>query len=105
MSPIDHHAAGSWSLPIPLVLLTLAAAILYLRGVRQLARDSQTAIPVWRLASFLTGLTLTLLARSSPLAALDHRFLTAHMVQHLLLMTVAPALMLLGDPVRALRDS
>jgi len=102
MSPIDHHAAGSWSLPIPLLLLTLAAAILYLRGVRQLARDSQRAIPVSRLVSFLIGLTLSALALFSPLAALEHQFLTAHMVEHLLLMNVAPALLLLGDPIRAL---
>jgi putative membrane protein len=39
---------------------------------------------------------------ASPLAMLDHEFLTAHMVQHLLLMTVAAPLILLGDPLKAL---
>jgi putative membrane protein len=33
---------------------------------------------------------------------LDHEFLTAHMVQHLLLMTVAAPLILMGDPLKAL---
>jgi putative membrane protein len=37
-------------------------------------------------------------AVGSPLAALDHQFLTFHMVQHLLLMTVAAPLILLGAP-------
>jgi len=36
------------------------------------------------------------IATASPLAALDHEMLTAHMVQHLLLMTLAPPLILLG---------
>jgi len=35
---------------------------------------------------------------ASPLAALDHALLTFHMVQHLLLMTVAAPLILLGTP-------
>ena len=38
----------------------------------------------------------------TPLALLDHEFLTAHMVQHLLLMTVAAPLILLADPLKAL---
>jgi cytochrome c oxidase assembly factor CtaG len=36
---------------------------------------------------------------ASPLAPLDHQFLTVHMVQHLLLMTVAAPLILLGAPL------
>jgi len=35
----------------------------------------------------------------SPLSVLDHQLLTAHMVQHLLLMTIAAPLILLGVPV------
>jgi len=43
---------------------------------------------------------LVLLALSgSPLAMLDHHYLTAHMAQHLVLMTVAVPLILLGSPV------
>jgi putative membrane protein len=39
-----------------------------------------------------------LVAVESPLAALDEQLLTAHMVQHILLMTVAAPLILLGAP-------
>jgi cytochrome c oxidase assembly factor CtaG len=43
---------------------------------------------------------LVLLAASgSPLAMLDHHYLTAHMAQHLLLTTIAVPLILLGAPV------
>ncbi len=38
-------------------------------------------------------------ALGSPLVAYDHDLLTVHMIQHLLLMTFAPALILLGEPL------
>ncbi len=47
-------------------------------------------------AAFAGGLAAVWLAVASPLAHLDHRLLTAHMVQHLLLMVVAAPLFLLG---------
>jgi putative membrane protein len=40
----------------------------------------------------------------SPLSVLDHQLLTFHMVQHLLLMTVAAPLILIGAPVMALLE-
>jgi cytochrome c oxidase assembly factor CtaG len=43
------------------------------------------------------------LAVSPPLAALDHRLLCMHMVQHLLLMTIGPPLILLGNPLLSFR--
>jgi cytochrome c oxidase assembly factor CtaG len=56
-------------------------------------------IPAWRVISFALGLFLIWVAVASPLAALDEQMLTAHMIQHLLLMTFAAPLMLLGLPV------
>jgi cytochrome c oxidase assembly factor CtaG len=61
-------------------------------------RASASAIPGWRLASFLSGMSLIWVALGSPLVAYDHDLLTVHMIQHLLLMTFAPALILLGEP-------
>ncbi len=52
----------------------------------------------WRLASFISGVFSLWAVVGSPLAAMDHQLLTAHMVQHLLLMTVAAPLILLGAP-------
>ncbi len=56
----------------------------------------------WRAGCFVLGLILIWTATASPLAALDHEMLTAHMVQHLLLMTLAPPLILLGMPQNAI---
>ena len=52
-----------------------------------------------RLAAFMGGVFSLWVAMGSPLAALDHELLTFHMVQHLLLMTVAAPLLLAGVPV------
>ena len=42
-------------------------------------------------------------ALASPLAGFDQQLLTAHMAEHLLLMTLAPPLIWLGAPIGALR--
>jgi len=47
---------------------------------------------------------VALLVIGSPLSALDHELLTFHMVQHLVLMTVAAPLILWGHPAVALRS-
>lgn len=52
-----------------------------------------------RLLSITLGLAAIWVGMASPVAMLDHRMLTAHMVQHLLLMTIAPPLLWLGAPV------
>jgi putative membrane protein len=50
----------------------------------------------WRIAAFAGGLAALWIAVASPVSHLDHHLLTAHMVQHLLLMLVAAPLILLG---------
>jgi putative membrane protein len=92
-------ALDSWSSPLPLNLLLLFDAFVYLRGWFRLRSGSSNVIPPWRAGSFVLGLFLIWIALGSRLAALDEEFLTAHMGQHLLLMTFAPALILLGAPV------
>lgn len=49
---------------------------------------------------FLTlGLAALWISVASPVAHFDHHLLTAHMVEHLLLMLVAAPLFLLGIPL------
>jgi putative membrane protein len=93
-----QNVFASWTVPIPFTLAVLFTAIFYLRGWRHLRLASAHAIPAWRAASFLVGMFSIWLAVGSPLALLDEQLLTAHMVQHLLLMTIAPALILTGAP-------
>jgi putative membrane protein len=85
---------------IILVALVFVSSM-YMRGWRRMLRVSASAIPAWRAASFLFGMSLVWGALGSPLVAYDHDLLTVHMIQHLLLMTFAPALILLGEPLLA----
>jgi putative membrane protein len=80
------------------------AAFLYLRGWFDVRGRDHGNLEGWRAASFLLALAFIWIATASPLAMLDHDMLTAHMVQHLLLMTLAPPLILLGMPRKPLAN-
>lgn len=58
--------------------------------------------PAPRTASFLTGLGVIALATQSAVAADDDVLFSAHMVQHVLLIMVAPPLLVYGRPVTLL---
>jgi len=100
--PHLHHAALGSSRLVFLVLILVFTALIYLRGWLSLRSSRLERISAWRAVSFLVALFLIWSAVASPLAALDHELLTIHMLQHLLLMTLAPPLIWLGAPVRAL---
>jgi putative membrane protein len=97
--PHAHHASveSSW-VSASLILV----ALVYLRGWLRLRRLNLDSVRAWRAGGFMLGLFLIWLAIASRLSALDHEMLTAHMVQHLMLMTFAAPLILLGTPVKTL---
>ena len=98
MNTVALAALASWKLDWRVISLLILTAAIYLRGWvrgRRLLRDSRDE---GRLVSFLAAIVLIFLAVASPLDTFDSLFLSAHMAQHLLLMMVAPALVLLGDP-------
>jgi putative membrane protein len=97
ISHIHHGASESFWVSGALMF----AAFLYLRRWLGVRRDGGK-VEGWRASSFVTGLLLIWSATASPLSALDHEMLTMHMVQHLLLMTLAPPLILLGLPRKPL---
>lgn len=100
MPHLHHDAAGSFG-PVFITVILVFAALLYLRGWVSLRSNSLGRVPAWRACSFLLGLFLVWVAVASSLSALDHELLTVHMLKHLLLMTLAPPLIWLGEPVRA----
>jgi cytochrome c oxidase assembly factor CtaG/ferredoxin len=73
--------------------------VLYLRGWLILRRTLPMRFPTWRLFAFAGGLVALWLAIASPLDAFSSLLLSAHMVQHLLLMSVVAPLILLGAPL------
>lgn len=89
---------AAWSLPIvPLMSLALVSAI-YVRGFIRVRWTRHEELRTWRAASFLLGILSIWIAIASPIDALDDLLLAAHMVQHLILMSVAPPLLILGAP-------
>jgi cytochrome c oxidase assembly factor CtaG len=90
-----------WSSPAAIGGALVLSALLYLHSWFHLRRTSVNVISAGRAAAFLSGLFLVWVAVGSPLAALDQELLSAHMAKHLLLMTVASPLILLGAPSMA----
>ena len=99
MDPVAAAVLASWSLDLKTVGLLLAVAALYLRGWLHLRAELPRKYTTGRLAAFAGGLVVILLALVSPVDAFGDIMLSAHMIQHLLLIMVAPPLLLLGQPV------
>jgi putative membrane protein len=96
LAPANIMAA--WSFPVvPLVSLALLSGI-YICGFVRGRRTRPEELPPWRAVCFLSGILSIWVAIASPIDALDDFLLTAHMIQHLILMSVAPPLLILGAP-------
>jgi len=99
MSPTFDAMLRSWPSAPWLAASLLASAAIYFLGWRRLhARDPQR----WhagRLAAFACGLASFYLALASPIEEFASLLLSVHMLQHLLLMMVAPPLIWLGWPM------
>jgi len=94
----------SRSLLLAVAFVMVVTALYYLRGWLYLRNALPNLIPVWRLVAFVCGLVSVWTLVASPLATLDRRSLTIHMVKHLLLMTVAAPLVLAGSPLVVLQS-
>ena len=79
----------------------LVLCLAYAGGVRQLWAHAGAGAVVrrWQTRAFTGGLVACGIALVSPLAALAHTLLSAHMVQHLLLVLVAAPLLVAGAPL------
>jgi len=89
---------AAWSFPLLPLIGLLVLLLLYLRGWRAARRTRPHELPSWRAACFVAGIASMWIALASPIDALDDYLLTAHMIQHFILMSVAPPLMVLGAP-------
>ncbi len=89
---------GEWNIAPSLVLALELAAIVYVCGWLHLRTRRPDRAAAWRLAAFLAGLGALFVALASPLDTFADRLLVVHMAQHLLLLVVAPALIVLGAP-------
>ncbi|HEY2140939.1 MAG TPA: cytochrome c oxidase assembly protein [Solirubrobacteraceae bacterium] len=94
--PTLERLLGTWTIdPVLLCVLGVAAG-LYLWGVWR----AQSSWPIWRLVSFLAGLCVLPLALLSGIDEYADELLSVHVIEHLLLILIAPTLLLWGAPVR-----
>lgn len=95
-----HTALTSWGVgPFQLTVVATAIALgaWYLRSDWDLARRGRRWSR-YRTLAFLGGLVTVDVALQSPVATLSASYFEAHVLQHLLLMLVAPPLLALGAP-------
>jgi putative membrane protein len=96
-----HGAMTQWELsPFPLLVLVavIAAGAWYLRA-RSALSARHHGWSTKRTVSFLAGLVAIDLALQSPVATYSMGYFQAHVIQHLLLMVVAPPLLAMGAPM------
>jgi cytochrome c oxidase assembly factor CtaG len=99
MPSVTKAVLHSWSVPPAATFAIAVSAIVYLRGWWLLRRAGSPSIPPWRAVTFLVGLLSLWVALASPMDVFNGFLLTAHMLQHMMLMMVAPPLLLLGAPL------
>ena len=78
--PVPEAIALAWSFEPMVVVPLVAAAALYLRGWAALRPRMPERFGPGRAAAFAAGLGVVLLALCSPIDALGHRWLQAHLV-------------------------
>jgi cytochrome c oxidase assembly factor CtaG len=99
MSDAALDILHDWTLPLWLTLAIALPAPIYLRGWIIIRRTRPAQFSTLRLASFLAGLAVLWLSIASPMDGFADALLSAHMVEHLLLMSVVPPLLLWALPV------
>jgi len=104
LPPFGWQAAlTQWQFAPVVTVSVAAAAAAYLWGALRVARRHPARPwPPWRTAMFLAGLGVIVLATQSGLGAYDDLLFWDHMVQHLMLIMVAPPLLIAGQPVTLL---
>src|SRR5713226_3924943 len=99
MSATHDAFLRSWPFDPWLLVALLVCAGIYLRGWLALRRRDSRRWHGGHVAAFLGGLAAIYLALASPIEPFAALLLQVHMVQHLLLMMVAPPLLWLGAPL------
>ncbi len=92
-----------WQFAPVVTAAVVILAGLYLWGVVRVARRHPARRwPAWRTGLFLAGLAVVVLATESGIGVYDDVLFWDHMVQHLMLIMVAPPLLIFGQPITLL---
>ena len=98
LDPIAEKLQSSLSVGPWITSLTLLTCLVYLSGWWKLHQRRPDCFGLRHLICFFAGATVLFVAIASLLHEWAEISLTAHMIQHVLLMMVAPPLILMGAP-------
>ena len=90
-----------WNFRVDILLVLALAAGIYLTGWSRLRRQADGAAAFSGLALYLGGIAALAIALVSPVDRLAAERLSMHMVQHILLLMIAPLGILLANPFAA----
>src|SRR6202035_2316871 len=97
------EVVSRWQFAPVITGFVVVAAGLYLWGAfRVRRRHPARPWPAYRTGLFLAGLAVIVIATQSGIGRYDDVLFWDHMVQHLLLLMVAPPLLVVGQPFRLL---
>lgn len=99
MNPTFDAFIRSWPFEPALTLVLLATAGIYVRGWLSLRRSNPRRWHFAQPLAFIAGLASIFLALASPIEPFGALLLQVHMLQHLLLMMIAPLFIWLGAPL------
>jgi putative membrane protein len=97
-----HDLWTSWSFAPEVVLPMLLALGLYARGLVAVRWRETGAARPWQIACFAAGWLALVVALTSPLCRMAATLASAHMVQHVVLVAIAPPLLVLAAPMAPL---
>ena len=98
LDPLPSNLLAAWSFPVAPFIGLSFLLVIYLLGWRAAFRTRRFELQPWRGGCFVAGIVLLWIAIASPIDALDDYLLAVHMMQHFILMSVVPPLIVLGAP-------
>ncbi len=103
LPPFGWSALTQWQFSPVVSAFAAVAVLLYGWGVVRVARRHPARPwPAWRTAMFAAGIAVIVLATQSGIGVYDNLLYWDHMVQHLMLIMVAPPLLIFGQPITLL---
>jgi cytochrome c oxidase assembly factor CtaG len=112
MDPVTKAILLSWDWKIEVIIVLALAGTIYIRGWLRLRKRTNSSrkyrgyrrapwrlTAVWRPVAYVAGLFAVALALLSPIDALGQQLFLMHMIQHLLLIMIAPPLLLIANPM------
>lgn len=90
-----------WEYTPEITLPLLFTTIIYFRGVAK-RRENNRPVSTGQIITFLSGIVSFVIALQSPLEPLSDHFLFLHQIEHMLIRSVAPLLIILSMPLAPL---